>query len=72
MDAMIISTIAPVAMTSRSNKDEKKTRRSDYKRKAAKARDDDQSTEEFAAVYQHDPYSKLSNITYKRPGVKGY
>ena len=72
MDAMVITTIAPVMMTTRSNKDEKKTRRTDCKSKAKKPGDEQTFDEDFAAVYQHDPYTELSGITYKRPRAKGY
>ena len=72
MDAMIVTTIAPVMMTTKSNKDEKKTKRAEYKSKAKRREDDATFDEEFAAIYQHDPYAELSGITYTRPRAKGY
>ncbi len=70
MDEMIITTIAPVMMTTRSNKDEKKSRRNEYKNKGKKHVNEKMSDEEFAAIYQHDHYEELAGITYKRPGIR--
>ncbi len=72
MDGLITMMIAPVMMKEQANKEDKKTRRSDYKSKAKKHADEESFKEKYAATYQHDPYAELSGITYKRPRVKGY
>ena len=72
MDAMITTMIAPVMMKGQKFKEDNRTKRTDSKSKAKKPEHEADFDEEFAAIYQHDPYAELSGITYKRPRVKGY
>ena len=65
MDGFITSMVAPVMMTTRSNKEKDEQKKIDQKRLNKKIKKEESFEEEFAAVYTHT-HEDLP-VTYQKP-----